>query len=240
MNVWTDESPAYSRRGRGLNLHGCETTRERQSPAVRPTPVVFVVDDDLSVRESLEMLIRSEGWRPELCVSAGDFLGRPQVPAPSCLLLDVSLPDINGLELQRRVAADRAEMPIIVITGHGDVPMTVTAMKAGAVEFLTKPFDTATLVAAIGHAIERSEAAMRELAHTRTLLDRYQQLTPRECKVMEMVVAGLLNKQVGAELGISEITVKAHRGSAMRKMRADSLAQLVTMAARLRAVRPTG
>jgi FixJ family two-component response regulator len=197
------------------------------------TPVVFVVDDDVSVRESLEPLIRWAGWQPETFASAQEFLSRPAIDAPSCLVLDVKLPGLNGLELQTRVAADRSEMPIIFITGHGDIPMTVRAMKAGAVEFLTKPFADDVLLAAIRQAIERSRAALAEAAEIKTLRERYASLTPREREVMALVVAGLLNKQVGAELGTSEITVKAHRGQVMRKMKAASLADLVRSAARL-------
>jgi FixJ family two-component response regulator len=197
------------------------------------TPVVFVVDDDVSVRESLEPLIRWAGWQPETFASAQEFLSRPAIDAPSCLVLDVKLPGLNGLELQTRVAADRSEMPIIFITGHGDIPMTVRAMKAGAVEFLTKPFADDVLLAAIRQAIERSRAALAEAAEVKTLRERYASLTPREREVMALVVAGLLNKQVGAELGTSEITVKAHRGQVMRKMKAASLADLVRSAARL-------
>jgi len=201
------------------------------------TPIVFVVDDDVSVRESLELLIRSEGWRPETFASAEEFLSRPRVLAPSCLVLDVTLPDLNGLDLQKRVAAERSDMPIIFITGFGDVPMTVRAMKAGAVEFLTKPLGDDALLSAIRHAIERSHSALDHEAEIRTLRDRYASLSPREREVMVLVVSGLLNKQVGGELGISEITVKAHRGRVMRKMKADSLADLVNMAAILRLVR---
>ncbi len=201
------------------------------------TPIVFVVDDDVSVRESLELLIRSEGWRPETFASAEEFLSRPRILAPSCLVLDVTLPDLNGLDLQERVATERSDMPIIFISGFGDVPMTVRAMKAGAVEFLTKPLGDDALLSAIRHAIERSHSALDHEADIRTLRDRYASLSPREREVMALVVSGLLNKQVGGELGISEITVKAHRGSVMRKMKADSLADLVNMAAILRLVR---
>ena len=198
-----------------------------------PTPIVFVVDDDVSVRESLESLIRCAGWEPETFASAQEFLSRPRVLAPSCLVLDVTLPDLNGLDLQKRVTADRIDMPIIFITGYGDVPMTVQAMKAGAVEFLTKPFGDDVLLSAIRHALERSHIALRHEAEIRALRDRHASLTRREREVMALVVSGLLNKQVGGELGISEITVKAHRGKVMRKMEANSLADLVTMAARL-------
>lgn len=196
------------------------------------TPIVFVVDDDISVRESLELLITSAGWRPETFASAPDFLARPRVSVPCCLVLDVTLPGLNGLELQQKLA-ERTDMPIIFITGYGDVPMSVRAMKAGAVEFLTKPFNDDVLLKAIGNAIERSRAALRHEAETRALKACYESLTAREREVMALVVAGLLNKQVGGELGISEITVKAHRGQVMRKMKAESLPALVTMAARL-------
>ncbi len=198
------------------------------------TPIVFVVDDDVSVRESLELLIRCAGWQPETFASAQEFLSRPRVLAPSCLVLDVSLPDLNGLDLQKRIAVDRSDMPIIFITGYGDVPMTVQAMKAGAVEFLTKPFGDDVLLNAIRHALERSHTALGHEAEIRALRDCHASLSRREREVMALVVSGLLNKQVGGELGISEITVKAHRGKVMRKMKADSLADLVKMDARLR------
>jgi FixJ family two-component response regulator len=196
------------------------------------TPIVFVVDDDISVRESLELLITSAGWQPEMFGSAREFLARPRVSVPCCLVLDVTLPGLNGLELQQQLAG-RTDMPIIFITGYGDVPMSVRAMKAGAAEFLTKPFNDDVLVNAVRSAIERSHAALRLDAGTRALRTRYESLTPREHEVMALVVSGLLNKQVGGELGISEITVKAHRGQVMRKMKAESLPDLVTMAARL-------
>jgi FixJ family two-component response regulator len=203
------------------------------SPMTPATPIVFVVDDDISVRESLELLIRSEGWQPETFASAQEFLARPRMLVPSCLVLDVSLPGLNGLDLQKRVAVERIDMPIIFITGHGNVPMTVQAMKAGAVEFLTKPFSDDVLLTAIRNAIERSQASLGHESEMQALRDRYESLTRREREVMALVASGLLNKQVGGELGISEITVKAHRGRAMQKMKADSLADLVKMAARL-------
>jgi len=197
------------------------------------TPIVFVVDDDISVRESLELLIRNAGWEPETFVSPEEFLARPRVLAPTCLVLEVSLPDLNGLDLQKQIVG-RSEMPIIFITGYGDVPMTVEAMKAGAIEFLTKPFRDDVVLNAIRQALERSRIALGHEAEIQALRDAYASLSQRERQVMALVVSGLLNKQVGAELGISEITVKAHRGRMMRKMKADSLAELVNMAARLR------
>jgi FixJ family two-component response regulator len=202
------------------------------------TPIVFIVDDDVSVRESLELLVATAGWRPETFASAQDFLVRPRVSVPNCLVLDVTLPGLDGLELQNRIAADRNDMPIIFISGYGDVPMTVKAMKAGAMEFLTKPFNAEVLLGAIRDAIERSRAALARASELQVLHERYRLLTSREREVMELVVAGLLNKQIAGQLCITEITVKAHRGQAMRKMGADSLADLVTMAAHLHARAP--
>lgn len=196
-------------------------------------PIVFVVDDDVSVRESLELLIEFAGWQPETFASAGEFLARPRTAMPNCLVLDISLPDLNGLELQKLIASERTDMPIIFITGHGDVPMTVQAMKGGAVEFLTKPFDDEVLLNAIRHAIRRSTAVQDDQAEIAALRSNYESLTPRERDVMRLVVAGMLNKQIGLKLGISEITVKAHRGKMMQKMKADSVADLVKTAVRL-------
>ena len=196
-------------------------------------PMVFVVDDDVSVREAVEGLIRTVGWEVRTFETAEAFLASSPASGPNCLVLDVSLPDLNGLDLQARIADARAEMPIIFITGCGDVPMTVRAMKAGAVEFLTKPFGADELLAAIGAALERSRERVGEQTTLRALRERYDSLSRREREVMDLVVTGLLNKQVGGELGISEITVKAHRGRVMVKMQAASLAALVKMSARL-------
>jgi FixJ family two-component response regulator len=206
---------------------------------VEPSPTVFVVDDDISVRESLEFLIRKQGWHPETFTSADQFLARPLLLAPSCLVLDFSLPGLNGLELQRTVAVERPYMPIIFITGCGDIPMTVQAMKAGAVEFLTKPFSNESLLTAIRNAINRSRMKLNSEVQIRGLRADYSTLTIRERQVMTLVVSGMPNKQVGDELGITEITVKFHRGNIMRKMKAESFAELVNMAARLRIKGPS-
>jgi FixJ family two-component response regulator len=200
----------------------------------RITPIVFVVDDDLSVRKSLESLIRSEGWQPRTFDSAQEFLACPRTDVPSCLVLDVALPGLNGLELQKTIARERSDMPIIFITGHGDVPTTVRAMKAGAVEFLTKPYNIDVLLGAIRESLDRSGMALAREIEMRDLRSRYASLTHREREVMTFVVSGHLNKQAGSELGISEITVKTHRGQVMKKMKAESLADLVRMALRLR------
>jgi len=203
------------------------------APKSQQTPIVFVVDDDVSVRESLDLLIKLAGWQPETFASASEFLARPRTATPNCLVLDISLPDLNGLELQKLIASERIDMPIIFITGHGDVPMTVQAMKGGAVEFLTKPFDDEVLLNAIRHAIRRSVAVLNDQSEIIALRSSYESLTPRERDVMKFVVAGMLNKQIGLKLDISEITVKAHRGKMMQKMKAESLADLVKTAVRL-------
>jgi FixJ family two-component response regulator len=211
-------------------IHGLEMGT---LPTLTAIPVVFIVDDDVSVRESLELLIRNENWKPETFASAQEFLNHPRSLVPSCLVLDVSLPGLNGLELQKRLALEHIDMPIIFITGYGDVPKTVQAMKAGALEFLTKPINNDTLVSAIRNALQRSRLALDRNAEMQELRNRYASLTPREQQVMALVVSGLLNKQVGGELGISEITVKAHRAQVMQKMKADSLATLVKLATKL-------
>ena len=216
-------------------MNSVSASFRRSTSSLMPldSPIVFVVDDDISVRESLESLIRFAGWQPQTFASAQEFLSHPRVFVPSCLILDVTLPDLNGLDLQKRIATDRIDMPIIFITGHVDVPMAVRAMKAGAVEFLTKPYGDEVLLSAIQQAIECSHAALRREAEMRSIWDAYASLSHRERQVMALVVRGLLNKEVGVELGICEVTVKAHRGNMMRKMKADSLPGLVNMAARL-------
>lgn len=214
--------------------------REVQSEE-RDTPLdglVFVLDDDISVRESLELLLKNEGWRPELFASPDDLLARGRPRTPCCLLLDLSLPGRNGLELQRELASVWPEMPIIFISGTGDIPSTVRAMKAGAIEFLTKPLSYEALAPVVRASLQRSAALLVREEESRELRTRAALLTPREREVMYLVVAGMLNKQVGSELGISEITVKAHRGSVMRKMQASSFADLIRIAGRLRSRTP--
>jgi len=202
-----------------------------------PTPIVYVVDADISMRESLEALIHTAGWHAETFASARDFLSRPRISVPSCLILDAFLPDMSGLELQERIGAERTGTPVIFLSGRCDIQTTVKAMKAGAIEFLMKPFDPEVLLKAIRQAIKRSETALGRETELQALRSNFGSLTSREREVMTLVASGLLNKQVGGELGISEITVKAHRGNVMRKMRADSFADLVSMALRLRVVR---
>jgi len=212
---------------------GLEAAADRPARKTAQAPTVFIVDDDISFRESLEAMIGAAGWRPQAFASAQAFLAHSRVAGPSCLILDVNLPDLSGLDLQAHIADGQADMPIIFVTGYGDVPMSVRAMKAGAVEFLTKPMDKDVLLAAVRDAIGASLAAAGQEEEIRTLRARYASLTAREKQVMAMVASGLMNKQVGGELGISEITVKAHRGRMVRKMRATTFADLVTMAARL-------
>jgi formate hydrogenlyase transcriptional activator len=225
----SDESPAATAQVPRHELRSTNTTPD--------LPIVFVVDDDISARHSMERLIRREGWQPETFTFAQEFLNRPRTRVPNCLVLDISLQEVNGLDLQKRIVVERAETPIIFITGHGDVPTSVQAMKAGAVEFLIKPFTDKSLLAAIREALTRSSIALGREAEMRSVRDCYASLSHRERQVMALVVSGLLNKQVGAELGISEITVKAHRGRVMQKMGAKSVVDLVRMATRLRSER---
>jgi len=217
-----------------MNTASVFCCEERTFLVPNTSATVFVVDDDLSVRESLEFLIQDEGWHAETFTSAEEFIRSAREFAPSCLVLDISMPGLNGLDLQKRLAVERPNMPIIFLTGYGDIPRTVQAMKAGAVEFLTKPFSDSTLLSAVGKAIARSTALVARDAELRALKSRYARLTTREREVMALVVVGKANKEVAYELGISEITVKAHRGSMMRKMEADSLPELVNQATRLR------
>jgi FixJ family two-component response regulator len=221
-----------------MNSTNVFCSQERTLLVPNTLSTVFVVDDDISIRESLEFLIRDAGWQVETFTSAEEFVNRPREFVPSCVVLDISLPGLNGLDLQKRLAVDRPDMPIIFLTGNADIPMTVQAMKAGAVEFLTKPFSDGTLLSAVGKAIARSTALIVRNAELRALRARYARLSSREREVMALVVVGKANKEVASELGISEITVKAHRGSMIRKMEARSLAELVNQAARLRLPRP--
>jgi FixJ family two-component response regulator len=214
-------------------MESSETNAETAVAPANTTPTVYVVDDDVSVREALEALLVTAGWHPLVFSSAQEFLQRGRNPGPSCLVLDVSLPDLNGLDLQTQLADRRMDMPIIFITGYGDVPTTVRAMKAGAVEFMTKPFDDGLLLEAVRSAIQKSSVALGQAGELQLLTDRYASLSRRECQVFELVIRGTLNKQIGAALGISEITVKAHRGRVMRKMKASSLADLVNIGSRL-------
>jgi FixJ family two-component response regulator len=215
-----------------LNANNVSAAQQANT-ATNSTPIVFVVDDDISVRESLELLIGQARWRPQLFESAQAFLAEPRPLVPSCLVLDINLPDFNGLDLQNAIAGDRPKIPIIFITGYGDVPRSVRAMKAGAVEFLTKPFDDEVLLTAIADALQSSRVALEREGELRVVREAHATLTPREQEVLDKVVAGSMNKVIAADLGISEITVKAHRGRVMRKMKARSLADLVKKVALL-------
>jgi FixJ family two-component response regulator len=220
-------------------MYRMTTTVSAAEPAnVLTQPVVFVVDDDVSVRESLELLIKSAGWQPMLFDSAHAFLEAPAVPSPSCLVLDVNMPGLNGLDLQGMVTESQNKMPIIFVSGFGDVPMTVKALKGGALDFLTKPIDTIALIDAVRMALTRSEAMLKDDSDLLQIQNRLGALTKREREVMVRVVKGLLNKQIAYELDISEVTVKAHRGQVMRKMCARTLPDLVNIASRLQLGEP--
>jgi FixJ family two-component response regulator len=214
-----------------MSLSSTPSPDTRTLPPPSATPVVFVVDADTSMRETLQALVRGAGWQPETFATPSEFLSRPRLHSPSCLVLDIHLPDLNGLRLQQRLAVERAEMPIICITGNGDVPMTVRAMKTGAVDVLTKPLADAQLLGAVEHALRRSRTTLAKEAEFQELRHRRASLSRREQEVMALVVSGLPNKQIAWRLGISEVTVKAHRGKVMRKMKARSLADLVRMTA---------
>ena len=231
MNRSPDLNPGGAKTKKPPQPSKAEVNSRRIEPS---SPIVFVVDDDISVRESLELLIRKQGWQPKTFSSGQEFLESARVPVPNCLLLDLSLPGLNGLDLQKRIVIERAEMPIIFITGYGDVPKSVEAMKGGAAEFLTKPLNHEVLLSAIRQSLERSRLALTRQAELQTLRNRYASLTAREREVMAWIVSGLLNKQVGGQMNIAESTVKAHRGQVMQKMNAESLADLVKMASKLR------
>ena len=230
MNRSRDLSPREAKTTKSPQSSKAEVNSRRIEPS---SPIVIVVDDDISVRESLELLIKKQGWQSKTFSSGQEFLESARVLVPNCLLLDLSLPGLNGLDLQKRIVIERAEMPIIFITGYGDVPKSVEAMKGGAAEFLTKPLNHEVLLSAVRQSLERSRLALTRDVELQTLRSRYASLTARERQVMTLIVSGLLNKQVGGQMDIAESTVKAHRGRVMQKMNAESLADLVKMAAKL-------